>query len=79
MARGRLLQLRRDLARVFVLPADQYGFNADFGTNNLADNHRKVDIDQYALFGEMSYELPDHFKATSAPATTCITATRSRA
>jgi len=45
-------------------PQTSYGFNADFGTNNLADNHRKVDIDQYALFGEVSYQLPDHFKAT---------------
>ena len=30
-------------------PQTPFGFNADFGTNNLADNHRKVDIDQYAL------------------------------
>jgi len=40
------------------------GFNADFGTTNLADNHRKVDIDQYAAFGEVSYLLPNHLKAT---------------
>jgi outer membrane receptor protein involved in Fe transport len=40
------------------------GFNADFGTTNLADNHRKVDIDQYAAFGEVSYMLPDNFKAS---------------
>ena len=45
-------------------PQTNFGFNADFGTNNLADNHRKVDIDQYALFGEVSYLLPEHFKAT---------------
>jgi iron complex outermembrane recepter protein len=40
------------------------GFTALFGTNNLADNHRLLDIDQYALFGESSYQLPDHLKAT---------------
>lgn len=45
-------------------PLTNYGFNADFGTNNLADNHRKVNIDQYALFGEVSYQLPAHLKAT---------------
>jgi outer membrane receptor protein involved in Fe transport len=45
-------------------PQTNFGFNQDFGTNNLADNHRKVDIDQYALFGEVSYLLPEHFKAT---------------
>ncbi|MDE1923014.1 MAG: TonB-dependent receptor [Gammaproteobacteria bacterium] len=40
------------------------GFTALFGTNNLADNHRALGVDQYALFGETSYELPDHIKAT---------------
>jgi outer membrane receptor protein involved in Fe transport len=40
------------------------GFIPLFGTNNLADNHRILGIDQYALFGEASYQLPDHFKAT---------------
>jgi iron complex outermembrane receptor protein len=45
-------------------PATAYGFNGDFGTTNLADNHRKVDIDQYAAFGEVSYMLPNHFKAS---------------
>jgi len=45
-------------------PLTNNGFNADFGTNNLADNHRKIDIDQYAAFGEVSYLLPNHFKAS---------------
>jgi outer membrane receptor protein involved in Fe transport len=45
-------------------PAGADGFDADFGTTNLADNHRKVDIDQYALFGEVSYLLPGNFKAS---------------
>jgi outer membrane receptor protein involved in Fe transport len=40
------------------------GFTALFGTDNLADNHRLLDVDQYALFGETSYQLPDHLKAT---------------
>jgi iron complex outermembrane recepter protein len=40
------------------------GFTALFGTDNLADNHRLLDVDQYALFGESSYQLPDHLKAT---------------
>ncbi len=40
------------------------GFAALFGTNNLADNHRALGVDQYALFGETSYQLPDHLKAT---------------
>jgi iron complex outermembrane receptor protein len=40
------------------------GFTALFGTNNLADNHRKLDVDQYALFGEASYQLPHSLKAT---------------
>jgi iron complex outermembrane receptor protein len=45
-------------------PVADDGFDADFGTTNLADNHRKVDIDQYALFGEVSYLLPDSFKVS---------------
>jgi len=45
-------------------PATNDGFNANFGTTNLADNHRKVDIDQYAAFGEVSYMLPDNLKAS---------------
>jgi iron complex outermembrane recepter protein len=40
------------------------GFEALFGTNNLADNERVLDVDQYALFGEASYQLPDSLKAT---------------
>jgi iron complex outermembrane receptor protein len=40
------------------------GFTALFGTNNLADNHRQLDVDQYALFGEASYQLPHSLKAT---------------
>ena len=35
------------------------GFTALFGTNNLADNHRLLNVDQYALFGETSYEMPE--------------------
>jgi iron complex outermembrane recepter protein len=46
-------------------PDTNDGFNADFGTTNLADNHRKVDIDQYAAFGEVSYMLPDNFRASA--------------
>jgi iron complex outermembrane recepter protein len=45
-------------------PGTNDGFNADFGTTNLADNHRKVDIDQYAAFGEVSYMLPNNLKAS---------------
>jgi iron complex outermembrane recepter protein len=45
-------------------PDTANGFNGDFGTTNLADNHRKVDIDQYAAFGEVSYMLPDNLKAS---------------
>ena len=40
------------------------GFTGLFGTDNLADNHRLLDVDQYAAFGETSYEFPDHLKAT---------------
>jgi iron complex outermembrane recepter protein len=46
-------------------PVSTVGFDGNFGTNNLADNHRKVDIDQYALFGDVSYQLPGHFKVTA--------------
>ncbi len=45
-------------------PEGSVGFAGDFGTNNLADNHRKISIDQYALFGEASYAIADHLKAT---------------
>jgi len=48
----------------FYPETPNYGFLYDFGTNNLADNHRKIYIAQYALFGEVSYLLPDHLKAT---------------
>ena len=40
------------------------GFAALFGTNNLADNHRLIDVSQYALFGETSYLLTDFLKGT---------------
>ncbi len=40
------------------------GFTALFGTNNLADNHRLLTVDQYAAFGEASYQLPNNLKAT---------------
>jgi iron complex outermembrane recepter protein len=40
------------------------GFEALFGTNNLADNHRLLDVSQYALFGETSYLMPDNLKST---------------
>ncbi|MBV8804583.1 MAG: TonB-dependent receptor, partial [Sinobacteraceae bacterium] len=33
-------------------------------TDNLADNHRLLDLDQYAAFGEASYQLPFSLKAT---------------
>ena len=46
-------------------PLSSVGFDADFGTNNLADNHRKLDIDQYALFGQVTYDLPHHLQATA--------------
>ena len=45
-------------------PVAADGFDADFGTTNLADNHRELQLDQYALFGESSYMFPDHLKAT---------------
>ncbi len=41
------------------------GFVPLFGSNNLADNHRLLNIDQYALFGEASYLLPANLKATA--------------
>jgi len=40
------------------------GFTALFGTNNLADNHRLIDVSQYALFGETSYLFTDVLKGT---------------
>jgi iron complex outermembrane recepter protein len=40
------------------------GFTALFGTDNLADNHRELGVDQYALFGESSYQFADRLKAT---------------
>src|SRR6185437_15213410 len=40
------------------------GFTALFGTNNLADNHRLLNVSQYAFFGETSYLLTDFLKAT---------------
>jgi len=40
------------------------GFIPLFGTDNLADNHRIVGLDQYAVFGEASYQLPSNLKAT---------------
>jgi iron complex outermembrane receptor protein len=40
------------------------GFTPLFGTNNLADNHRLLDVDQYAAFGEASYMFPFDVKAT---------------
>jgi iron complex outermembrane recepter protein len=40
------------------------GFTPIFGTNNLADNHRLLNVDQYAAFGEASYQLPANLKAT---------------
>ena len=46
-------------------PISTIGFYADFGTNNLADNHRKLDIDQYALFGQATYDLPYHLQVTA--------------
>jgi outer membrane receptor protein involved in Fe transport len=45
-------------------PVANDGFDGDFGTTNLADNHRALELDQYALFGESSYMFPDHLKAT---------------
>ena len=47
----------------FATIVDSHGVPV-FGTNNLADNHRLLDVDQYALFGEASYQLPNNLKAT---------------
>jgi outer membrane receptor protein involved in Fe transport len=47
----------------FATLLDSHGVPV-FGTNNLADNHRLLDVDQYALFGEASYQLPYSLKAT---------------
>jgi outer membrane receptor protein involved in Fe transport len=40
------------------------GFDQTFGTTNLADNHRKIRVDQVAAFGEASYKILDSLKAT---------------
>jgi outer membrane receptor protein involved in Fe transport len=40
------------------------GFTAIFGTNNLADNHRLLDLSQDAVFGEASYKITSELKAT---------------
>jgi outer membrane receptor protein involved in Fe transport len=40
------------------------GFTALFGTNNLADNHRELTVEQNAAFGEASYLFFDQLKAT---------------
>jgi outer membrane receptor protein involved in Fe transport len=40
------------------------GFAPLFGTNNLADNHRYLTIEQNAAFGEASYKFFDQLKAT---------------
>jgi outer membrane receptor protein involved in Fe transport len=40
------------------------GFTALFGTNNLADNHRALDMSQKALFSEVSYQWAKQFKTT---------------
>jgi outer membrane receptor protein involved in Fe transport len=45
-------------------PLSSTGFNANFGTNNLADNHRALGLDQYALYGQATYKLPHHVQAT---------------
>lgn len=46
-------------------PISTTGFDANFGTNNLADNHRALGLDQYAVYGQMSYDLPHHLQATA--------------
>ena len=43
---------------------DGGGFFNDFGTTNLADNHRVIKVDQVAAFGEASYKVTDTLKAT---------------
>ncbi|HEY2661785.1 MAG TPA: TonB-dependent receptor [Caulobacteraceae bacterium] len=40
------------------------GFDQMFGTANLADNHRRIAVQQTAAFGEASYKLTDMLKAT---------------
>jgi outer membrane receptor protein involved in Fe transport len=40
------------------------GFQALFGSNNLADNHRQLELEQNAAFGEASYLFFDQLKAT---------------
>ena len=45
-------------------PVSTTGFDANFGTNNLADNHRALGLDQYALYGQATYKLPRHLQAT---------------
>jgi outer membrane receptor protein involved in Fe transport len=40
------------------------GFTALFGTNNLADNHRLLNLSQDAVFGEASYKIDSQLKAT---------------
>jgi len=52
-------------SRVFSYYPANSGFVTDFGTDNLADNHRKLDIDQYALFGQITYDLTNHIQATA--------------
>jgi iron complex outermembrane recepter protein len=46
-------------------PISTMGFDADFGTNNLADNHRALGLDQYAVYGQFSYELPHNLEVTA--------------
>jgi outer membrane receptor protein involved in Fe transport len=41
------------------------GFVDQWGTNNLADNHRFIKVDQTAFFGEASYKITDQLKATA--------------
>jgi iron complex outermembrane recepter protein len=40
------------------------GFDTTFGSDNLADNHRRIRVSQAAAFGEASYKLTDQLKAT---------------
>ncbi|HTX48989.1 MAG TPA: TonB-dependent receptor [Caulobacteraceae bacterium] len=41
------------------------GFDDLFGTTNLADNHRYIQLDQTAAFGEATYAFTDQLKATA--------------
>ena len=41
------------------------GFDQLFGTNNLADTHRQISVEQFAGFGEASYALTSQVKATA--------------